>query len=179
MSTGARAARTEPVAAGVADGVGRTADPGDRPGRLLGRLSVLPALVATAWLLAGLPLLLAGRFTPTLMLVIWVPLTIMLVVFGLRWIPDRWQGALPARKPEQARTPWWALAGVVAVAVGFGVDQLIYHSQFIIVTHSKKTMATADVLYGITMQESGISKQVTIRFEDWVEESAEPKAQAS
>jgi chromosome segregation protein len=42
-------------------------------------------------------------------------------------------------------------------------------SQFIIVTHSKKTMACADVLYGITMQESGISKQVAVRFEDWVE----------
>lgn len=43
-------------------------------------------------------------------------------------------------------------------------------SQFIIVTHSKKTMAAADVLYGITMQESGISKQVAVRFEDWVED---------
>jgi chromosome segregation protein len=52
-------------------------------------------------------------------------------------------------------------------------------SQFIVVTHSKKTMAAADTLYGITMQESGISKQVTIRFEDWVEEAIEPKAQAS
>ena len=40
-------------------------------------------------------------------------------------------------------------------------------SQFIIVTHSKKTMACADVLYGITMQESGISKRVAVRFEDW------------
>jgi chromosome segregation protein len=49
-------------------------------------------------------------------------------------------------------------------------------SQFIIVTHSKKTMAAADVLYGITMQESGISKQVTIRFEDWVEEEGTPAA---
>jgi chromosome segregation protein len=49
-------------------------------------------------------------------------------------------------------------------------------SQFIIVTHSKKTMAAADVLYGITMQESGISKQVTIRFDDWVEEEAAPAA---
>jgi hypothetical protein len=29
------------------------------------------------------------------------------------------------------------------------------------------------------MQESGISKQVTIRFEDWVEEAQEPQAQAS
>jgi chromosome segregation protein len=42
-------------------------------------------------------------------------------------------------------------------------------SQFIVVTHSKKTMAAADTLYGITMQESGISKQVTIRFEDWID----------
>jgi chromosome segregation protein len=49
-------------------------------------------------------------------------------------------------------------------------------SQFIVVTHSKKTMAAADTLYGITMQESGISKQVTIRFEDWVDETQEVKA---
>jgi chromosome segregation protein len=44
-------------------------------------------------------------------------------------------------------------------------------SQFIIITHSKKTMAVADVLYGVTMQESGISKRVAVRFEDWVEDS--------
>lgn len=50
------------------------------------------------------------------------------------------------------------------------VREFLDQSQFIIVTHSKKTMAAADVLYGITMQESGISKQVTIRFEDWVDE---------
>jgi chromosome segregation protein len=43
-------------------------------------------------------------------------------------------------------------------------------SQFIIVTHSKKTMAVCDVLYGITMQESGVSKRVAVRFEDWVED---------
>jgi chromosome segregation protein len=43
-------------------------------------------------------------------------------------------------------------------------------SQFIIVTHSKRTMAAADVLYGITMQESGISKRVAVRFEDWPDE---------
>lgn len=52
-------------------------------------------------------------------------------------------------------------------------------SQFIIVTHSKTTMAIADVLYGITMQESGISKQVAIRFEDWVDEGQQPAAQTA
>ncbi len=39
-------------------------------------------------------------------------------------------------------------------------------TQFIIVTHSKKTMTCANTIYGVTMQESGISKQVSVRFED-------------
>ena len=39
-------------------------------------------------------------------------------------------------------------------------------TQFIIVTHSKKTMTAADTLYGVTMQESGVSRQVSVRFED-------------
>ena len=50
--------------------------------------------------------------------------------------------------------------------------EFLDRSQFIIVTHSKKTMATADVLYGITMQESGISKRVSVRFEDWPDDGA-------
>jgi len=39
-------------------------------------------------------------------------------------------------------------------------------TQFIVVTHSKRTMSCADTLYGVTMQESGISKRVSVRFED-------------
>ena len=39
-------------------------------------------------------------------------------------------------------------------------------TQFIIVTHSKKTMTCANTIYGVTMQESGISKQVSVRFDD-------------
>ncbi len=39
-------------------------------------------------------------------------------------------------------------------------------TKFIIVTHSKKTMTASNTLYGVTMQESGVSKQVAVRFED-------------
>jgi chromosome segregation protein len=39
-------------------------------------------------------------------------------------------------------------------------------TQFILVTHSKKTMTCANTVYGVTMQESGVSKQVSVRFED-------------
>ena len=50
------------------------------------------------------------------------------------------------------------------------VREFLDRSQFIVITHKKRTMASADVLYGVTMQESGISKQVAVRFEDWPDE---------
>ncbi|MHC5228562.1 chromosome segregation protein SMC [Enterococcus sp. LJL99] len=39
-------------------------------------------------------------------------------------------------------------------------------TQFIVVTHRKGTMEASDVLYGVTMQESGVSKIVSVRLED-------------
>ncbi len=46
------------------------------------------------------------------------------------------------------------------------LKEFMSSTQFIIITHSKRTMSCADTLYGITMQESGISKRVSVRFED-------------
>jgi chromosome segregation protein len=39
-------------------------------------------------------------------------------------------------------------------------------TKFVIVTHSKKTMTAATTLYGVTMQESGVSKRVSVQFDD-------------
>ena len=46
------------------------------------------------------------------------------------------------------------------------LQEFLAWTQFIVVTHSKKTMTCATTLYGITMQESGVSKRVSVRFED-------------
>lgn len=49
------------------------------------------------------------------------------------------------------------------------IREFLHLSQFILITHSKKTMTAADVLYGVTMQEAGISKRVAMRLEEYEE----------
>lgn len=44
------------------------------------------------------------------------------------------------------------------------IRQFSDHSQFIIITHNKQTMASVDVIYGVTMQEMGVSKLVPVDF---------------
>ncbi|MBW8001931.1 MAG: chromosome segregation protein SMC [Planctomycetes bacterium] len=53
-------------------------------------------------------------------------------------------------------------------------------SQFIIITHSKRTMSIADILYGVTMQTRGVSKKISVRFEQIDDqELVEPEAEAA
>ncbi|MEY2430025.1 MAG: chromosome segregation protein [Verrucomicrobiota bacterium] len=44
------------------------------------------------------------------------------------------------------------------------LQRFLAHSQFIIITHNKRTIGMADVLYGVTMQEQGISRIVSVKF---------------
>ncbi len=71
--------------------------------------------------------------------------------------------------PRSTRRTSSGLSGVL--------NEFLEWTQFIVVTHTKKTMACANTLYGITMQESGISKRVSVRFED-VSEDGEIREEA-
>lgn len=52
------------------------------------------------------------------------------------------------------------------------VAEMSQNSQFIIITHSKRTMASSDIMHGITMQEPGVSKLVSVRVNEYQSDAA-------
>ena len=54
------------------------------------------------------------------------------------------------------------------------LDRFVKQSQFIIITHNKRTIAKADILYGVTMEERGVSKLVGIKLTAPAQSVSEP-----
>ncbi len=123
---GARAAGERRTSASAA---GRP--PEDVAASALARLTSLPALLIMAWLIPGLPLLLAGDFVPIPMLLISAPLLVALVANGLRVVPSAWPRLVPGR--DRGWTSWFGLMATVAVAAGFAAWQFVEHSESVVV----------------------------------------------
>ncbi|MGH9555219.1 MAG: hypothetical protein ACRD2Y_05295, partial [Terriglobales bacterium] len=52
------------------------------------------------------------------------------------------------------------------------VREMSVKTQFVIITHNRKTMNMAPVLYGVTMQEPGVSQLVSVRFHEAMPQAA-------
>jgi hypothetical protein len=127
------------------------------PGWAFAAVTIAPALLAVAWLVPGVGMLLAGRLLPLPMVIIFVPLAVALCYFAMRRLPVSWprfgdsdddvSTALavgdPAAAAETAGTtepagadgpagrqvPLGALLATVAIAAGFGVWQAVFRSE--------------------------------------------------
>ena len=89
-----------------------------------------------AWLIPGLPLLLAGEFLPVPELLIAAPLATALAVNALHRVPSRWPRELPSSQADRRWMSWWALLGTMAVAGGFTAWQLVLNSTSLIVSRT-------------------------------------------
>jgi chromosome segregation protein len=56
------------------------------------------------------------------------------------------------------------------------LERFLDHSQFIIITHNKRTISIADILYGVTMQERGVSRIVSVKFNREEQKMAGPES---
>jgi hypothetical protein len=109
--------------------------PRESAGLLLGRLTVLPALILLPFLLVSFPLLLVGYFKPVPVVVGWLALAGLVVPLAWRRVPSV-TGAADwgtAAEGKASPTPRWVLWSLAGISVAFGAFQAAYHSQFVIV----------------------------------------------
>ncbi len=118
-------AAAEPDSKAAAEAAGSRGLPG---GRTFAIVTSLPPLLLLAWLLPGLPLLLAHRFVPEPMALISLPLAVALIMLSARYAPHTWVVPGMGKQAGRSWAAWWGTAGTAAVAAGFGAWQLLVNS---------------------------------------------------
>jgi len=58
------------------------------------------------------------------------------------------------------------------------LDRFVGQSQFVVITHNKRTIARADTVFGVTMEEHGVSKIVGVKFGGTDDTQARPRSVA-
>jgi hypothetical protein len=111
------------------------------PGRAFAAITVVPALLAVAWLVPGTCLLLGGRLLALPMAIVFVPLAVALCHFAAERLPVSWPrfneaepGAAPGAARPKADVPAVALLAMLVIAAGFGVWQAVLRSEQVFVT---------------------------------------------
>jgi hypothetical protein len=111
--------------------------PPKEPGPGFARLTSLPAVILLAWLVPGLPILLAGTFSPWYMLLIAAPLAAAIAVNALARVPGSWPVDLPgAPAGDRLWALWFGVLATPAVAIGFTAWQIAAKSPSVIATRT-------------------------------------------
>ncbi|HEX4702712.1 MAG TPA: hypothetical protein VH352_11335, partial [Pseudonocardiaceae bacterium] len=121
--SGADVVQDAPGAAASVSPQGDPAPGSERAGRVLSVVSLVPALLATAWVVAAFPLAAFGLFRPVFAVPLAAVVAAVLLPMGL---------SLLRRSSVTVRGPWWAVVATGAVAVGFTVCTALSHSEHMI-----------------------------------------------
>ena len=110
------------------------------PGRFLARVTALPAIAVSAWLLVAFPLLALGLFTPWTALVLGGAAVVAAGALVPRIIPD----------PEED-VPWWPIVLVLVIAAAFAIVQIAYHAEALVIRRDPASYA----MYTVWIAENG------------------------
>ncbi|MFV2198937.1 hypothetical protein [Nocardiopsis sp. LOL_012] len=108
-------------------------------GRLLARVTALPAVAVGAWLLVAFPLLALGVFTPLAAAIVGVPAVVAACALVPRLVPDL------------EDVPWWPVALVLLITVAFAAVQIAYHAEALVIRRDPASYA----MYTVWIAENG------------------------
>ncbi|WP_150239173.1 hypothetical protein [Nocardiopsis quinghaiensis] len=101
------------------------------PGRFLARVTALPAIALSAWLLVAFPLLALGSLTPLVAAVLGVPAVVAACALVSRLVPD----------PPEEDVPWWPVVLVLVIVAAFAVVQVVYHAEALVIRRDPASYA--------------------------------------